>query len=65
VHSNQLHDIIRRRYLVAYRPADFVPDRSYRSIRIIAEQLKERLQVHSREGYHGRSAAQTRSNEKA
>lgn len=53
---DKLHDIIRNRYLVAYRPADFVPDGSYRPIRIVAERGGHRLQVRARKGYHARLA---------
>lgn len=54
---HKLHDIIRSRYMVAYRPADFVADGSYRTVRIIAEQNGEHLRIRSREGYHARLAA--------
>ena len=49
---NKLHDLIRSRYLVAYKPAEFVPNGTYRTIRIIAEKNGERLQVHARKGYY-------------
>jgi Ca-activated chloride channel homolog len=54
---NKLHDLIRSRYLVAYKPADFVPNGSYRTIRIIAEKNGQRLQVHARKGYYARIEA--------
>ncbi len=50
----KLRDIIRSRYLVAYRPADFQSDGRYRTITIVAEQDGKRLQVHARKGYHAR-----------
>ncbi len=51
---DQLHDLIRSRYLFAYKPAAFVPDGRYRAINIIAERNGKRFQVHSRKGYHAR-----------
>jgi VWFA-related protein len=51
---DKLGDLIRSRYLVAYSPADFVPDGSYRTIRIKAEKDGKRLQVHARKGYYAR-----------
>src|SRR5262249_17378009 len=55
--SNKLRDIIRSRYLTAYRPADFEPDGKYRTITVIATKNGNRLQVHARKGYHARVAA--------
>jgi len=48
---DKLHDLIRSRYLVAYRPADFEANGSYRAIEIIAEKNGKRLTVHARKGY--------------
>ena len=50
----RLHDLIRSRYFVAYRPADFQPNGSYRAISVIAERDGKRLQVRARKGYHAR-----------
>ncbi len=50
----RLHDLIRSRYMVAYKPADFRTDGSYRTITIMAQQAGKRLQVHARKGYHAR-----------
>ncbi len=52
----QLRDLIRSRYLVAYKPADFRPDGKFRSITITARKDGERLRVHARDGYHARRA---------
>ena len=52
-----LHDQIRSRYLIAYKPADFEPNGRYRTISIIAEQGDKHLQVHARKGYHARMEA--------
>jgi len=51
---DKLHDVIRSRYFVAYKPADFQPNGSYRPISIIAEKDGKRLQVRTRKGYHAR-----------
>ena len=54
---DKLRDIIRSRYLVAYKPADFEPNGKYRPISVIATRNGSRLQVHARKGYHARVAA--------
>lgn len=53
---NKLPDVIRSRYLIAYRPADFVPNGKYRSIHVLAEKDGKKLQVHTRRGYYAREA---------
>ena len=47
---DKLHELIRSRYFIAYRPADFKPDGSYRTIRIIAQKKGQRLQVPGSQG---------------
>ncbi len=54
---DKLHDLIRSRYFIAYRPADFQPDGRYRMISIVAEKGGKRLQVRARKGYHARLEA--------
>ena len=51
---DKLHDVIRSRYFVAYKPADFQPNGSYRTISVIAQKDGKRLQVRARKGYHAR-----------
>jgi VWFA-related protein len=51
---DRLHDLIRSRYFIAYKPADFDANGSYRSINVIAEKDGKRLQVRARKGYHAR-----------
>jgi VWFA-related protein len=51
---DKLHDLIRSRYFIAYKPADFQPDGSYRAITIVAEKNGKHLQVWGRKGYHAR-----------
>jgi VWFA-related protein len=48
---DKLSDLIRSRYLVAYKPADFEANGEYRPIEIVAEKDGKRLQVHARKGY--------------
>jgi VWFA-related protein len=51
---DKLRDSIRSRYFIAYMPADFLPNGSYRTIRITARKNGQTLRVRSREGYHAR-----------
>jgi Ca-activated chloride channel homolog len=51
---DKLREVIRSRYFVAYKPSDFQPDGSFRTIHIIAERNGQHLQVRSRKGYHAR-----------
>jgi Ca-activated chloride channel homolog len=51
---DKLRDLIRSRYFMAYKPADFRPDGSYRTIAITAEKNGKHLQVRARKGYHAR-----------
>lgn len=53
---DRLRDLIRSRYLLAYKPADFVPNGKYRPIHIVAEKDGKHLQVHVRKGYYARLA---------
>ncbi len=54
---DKLRDLIRSRYFVAYKPADFQPNGSYRAISVTAEKDGKRLQVRVRKGYNARLAA--------
>lgn len=54
---DKLRDLIRSRYLVAYKPADFTPDGKYRAIHLTAQKDGKRLQVHVRKGYFARVAS--------
>lgn len=54
---DKLRDLIRSRYLVAYRAADFAPDGKYHRIVITAERDGKHLRVHARKGYYARLAA--------
>lgn len=52
--ADKLHELIRSRYFIAYKPADFQPNGNYRSISIIAKQDGKTLRVRARKGYHAR-----------
>src|SRR5580700_10019988 len=54
---DKLRELIRSRYFIAYKPADFQPNGSYHPISIIAEKNGKRLQVRARKGYHARLEA--------
>jgi Ca-activated chloride channel homolog len=51
---DKLRQTIRSRYFIAYTPADFQPNGSYRTISVAAEKNGHRLQVRTRKGYHAR-----------
>lgn len=51
---DRLRDLIRSRYFIAYKPAEFQPNGSYRTINIVAEKDGKHLQVRARKGYHAR-----------
>ena len=53
----KLGDLISSRYLIAYNPAGFVPDGSYRSVVISATKDGKRLRVQARKGYYARMEA--------
>lgn len=52
---DKLRDVIRSLYFVAYKPADFRSDGSYRTITIVAKKDGKRLLVRARKGYHARA----------
>lgn len=54
----KLPDVIRNRYLVAYKPAEFSPDGKYRTIAVTAEKDGKRLHVHARKGYYARGISE-------
>jgi VWFA-related protein len=54
---DKLHELIRSRYFIAYKPADFQPNGSYRTISVTAEKDGKRLQVRARKGYRARQVA--------
>ena len=48
----ELQQVIRSRYLISYRPAEFHLDGRYRPIAIIAEKSGRKLKVNARKGYY-------------
>ena len=54
---DRLRELIRSRYLIAYRAADFEPNGKYRTVQITAEKGGQRMQVHARKGYFARVEA--------
>jgi len=54
---SQLSELIRSRYMVAYKPADFEANGHYRTIRIVALKKGTKMQVHARKGYHAQVEA--------
>ena len=54
---SKLPEVIRSRYLIAYRPANFAPDGKYRNVRVTAAREGKRFKVHVRKGYYARLAA--------
>ncbi len=54
----QLSEAIRSRYLIAYKPANFIADGSYRKVRVTAAKDGRAFKVHVRRGYYARLAQQ-------
>lgn len=57
-----LPSVIRSRYLIAYKPADFIPNGQYRPIQVIAHKDGRQLRVHVRKGYFARLAVSSPGN---
>jgi VWFA-related protein len=53
----ELQDVIRSRYLISYKPADFQADGRYRAIDISAQKSGHKLRVYARKGYYARADA--------
>ena len=54
---DQLRELIRCRYLIAYKAADFEPNGKYRTVHMTAEKGGQRMRVHVRKGYFARVEA--------
>jgi Ca-activated chloride channel homolog len=50
----ELQQVIRSRYLIAYKPAEFRADGGYRSIDVNAQKSGHKLRVYVRKGYYAR-----------
>jgi hypothetical protein len=49
-----IQELIRSRYLISYKPADFTPDGTYRGIEISASKSGHKVRVYARRGYYAR-----------
>jgi len=49
---SDLQQVIRSRYLISYKPAQFSPDGHYRPIEIAAQKSGHKLRVYARKGYY-------------
>jgi hypothetical protein len=49
---SDLQQVIRSRYLVSYKPAQFKADGSYRSIAVTARKSGHKLRIYARHGYY-------------
>jgi Ca-activated chloride channel family protein len=47
-----IQQVIRSRYLISYKPADFRVDGKYRSIAVVAQKSGHKLRVYARRGYY-------------
>lgn len=53
----QLSEVIRSRYLIAYKFAGFIPNGSYRRLKVTAEHDGKFRKVHVRNGSYARLAS--------
>jgi Ca-activated chloride channel family protein len=51
---NKLRNVIRSRYFIAYKPANFVPDGRYRFIHVMGTKNGQHFKVRTRQGYYAR-----------
>jgi len=58
---SQLQEVIRSRYLVSYKPAEFERNGRYRPIDITAEKDGHKLRIYARRGYYASSAQPNRA----
>jgi len=52
---------LRSRYAVSYKPADFTADGRYRTIKIEARKMGEKMEIRARKGYYARAASRLSS----
>jgi len=52
----ELQEVIRSRYMVSYKPAQFVRNGQYRTIEIMAEKSGRKLHVYARKGYYAEAS---------
>jgi VWFA-related protein len=56
---NSLREVVRSRYLISYKPAQFASDGRYRSIELAAYKSGRKLRVYARKGYFALPAGST------
>ena len=54
---SDLQQVLRSRYLISYKPAQFSADGSYRTIEVTAHKSGHKLRVYARHGYYSPSGA--------
>jgi Ca-activated chloride channel homolog len=54
---SDLQEVIRSRYLISYKPAEFQPNGEYRSIAVVARKSGHKLRVYARRGYYAPTGA--------
>jgi Ca-activated chloride channel homolog len=54
---SDLQEVIRSRYLVSYKPAEFQANGEYRSIAVVAHKSGHKLRVYARRGYYAPAGA--------
>ncbi len=52
-----LQEVIRSRYLISYKPANFRSDGTYRPISLVAEKSGHKFRVYARRGYYASTSA--------
>jgi Ca-activated chloride channel homolog len=57
---SDLQQVIRSRYLVSYKPAQFEADGSYRTIAVSAQKSGHKLRIYARRGYYAPDATSAR-----
>jgi VWFA-related protein len=55
---DEAQQVIRSRYMISYRPADFKRDGEYRPIDITVQKSGRKLRVYARRGYYARSSSE-------
>src|SRR6202035_5019655 len=54
---SDLQEVIRSRYLISYKPAEFQANGEYRSIAVVARKSGHKLRVYARRGYYAPTGA--------
>jgi hypothetical protein len=54
---SDLRQVIRGRYLISYKPAQFRADGKYRAINVTAQKSSHKLRIYARRGYYANPRA--------